>query len=386
MAFELVERPIPGAAAFRDKTDAGLLSQAGVLLCVGARMRRTEATLPEECSALDVPPVAANLEAGETFVDPAVVRTTMNRQLGERNFSVDVSTPVRPEVSAEIFEAIAQSPTDQIWAAGLLESSLRHPTEVVRVAAAAAYHPFTTEKERILRILVQGTYSDEALVRTLAATALAQARPDHGRLDELTSRARAAGTGGPSHTTLLVHGTFARQQVWWQPGGDFHAYLTTLLPSLTRTPSWSAPYAAADRFEWTGGYSDAARSDAAQQLAMWVAEHQAEELDIIAHSYGGEVAMLATTLGLNMGELILLSCPAIPGKYFPDFTRVRGPIVSFRVRLDLILLADSYISGADPQFKDPRIQEHILPLWFDHGATHDPRVWRNTKYNIPQSI
>jgi pimeloyl-ACP methyl ester carboxylesterase len=358
----------------------------GVRPCVGARMRRSEASLPEESRALAVPPVAAHLRAAESFLDPAVVRARMNRQLGERNFPLDVNAPVRPGVSAEIFEALEQSPSDPIWAAGLLESCLRHPAEVVRVAAAAAYHPFTTERERILRILVQGTYSNDTLVRELAATALAQARPDHGRINELTSRARAAGTGGPSHTTLLVHGTFARQEKWWQPGGDLHTYLTSLLPTLPRTPAWSAPYAAADRFDWTGGYSDKARSDAADQLAKWVAHQTAEGLDLFAHSYGGNVVMLATTLGLNIGELVLLSCPALPGKYFPDFARIRGPIVSFRVHLDLVLLADSYVSGADLKFNDARIQEHILAIWFDHSATHDPRVWTNAKYQLPQNI
>lgn len=386
MAFALVDKPIPGAGAFRDGTDAGLLSQACILLCIGARMRRKDAGLPEEFGVLAVPPVAAHLESGKSFLDPLAVRTTMNRQFGERSFPTDVTAPVKSEVSAEIFEALEKSPSDPLWPAGLLESSLRHAAEVVRVAAAAAYHTFTTEKERILQVLVRGTFSEEPLVRTLAATALAQARPGHARLNELGSRTQAAGTGGPSHTTLLVHGTFARQEKWWQPGGDFHAYLTTLLPPLPRTPPWSPPYASADRYDWTGGYSDGARSDAAQQLVTWVAGHGAEGLDLITHSYGGDVAMLATTLGLNVGELVLLSCPAIPKKYFPDFTRVRGPIVSFRVHMDLVLLADSFVSGAEPEFTDPRIQEHVLGIWFDHSATHEPRVWGNAKYRIPQSI
>jgi hypothetical protein len=52
------------------------------------------------------------------------------------------------------------------------------------------------------------------------------------------------------HTSLLVHGTWARNDSWWQPGGSLHAYLLpTILPDL---------YAGADRFDWSGGYSDAA--------------------------------------------------------------------------------------------------------------------------------
>lgn len=96
--------------------------------------------------------------------------------------------------------------------------------------------------------------------------------------------------------------------------------------------------------------------------------------------------MLATTLGLNAGELLLLSTPALPGKYFPNFAQVRGPVVSFRVRMDLVLLLDSLVSGADSKFQDPRIHENILPLWFDHSATHNPAVWSNPKYSIPPRI
>lgn len=85
--------------------------------------------------------------------------------------------------------------------------------------------------------------------------------------------------------------------------------------------------------------------------------------------------MLATRAGLDVGLLALLSCPVHVPKYVPDFTRV-GRAVSIRVRADLVLLADR----AGQRFKHPDIEEHRLPLWFDHGATHDPHVW--DKQNI----
>jgi hypothetical protein len=92
--------------------------------------------------------------------------------------------------------------------------------------------------------------------------------------------------------------------------------------------------------------------------------------------------MLSTNRGLQVGELVLLSCPALPSTYFPDFARVHGKVVSFRVHMDVVLLLDSFVSGALPKFTDARIEEHILDLWFDHGATRYPDTWKNTKYKI----
>jgi hypothetical protein len=99
---------------------------------------------------------------------------------------------------------------------------------------------------------------------------------------------------------------------------------------------------------------------------------------LITHSHGGSVAMLATQNGLNTGPLVLLSCPVHP-IYMPDFSRT-GPVLSIRVKLDLVILAD----GGGQRFNDPRITEKILPIWFDHSATHDPAVWR--RHSLPSVI
>ncbi len=211
MPFELVERPIAGAEAFEQTSNAALLSQAAILLTLGAQMRRKVEGIPEaELAMLAVPRMAFQFEAKEGFIDPNGVRGSLVRKLGERSFPMDIDTPVQVRTMAEIFRILTEQPSAQ-WTAGLLEASLRHSNELVRVAAAGAYQGFTTEKDRIIRILLQGTYSDEPLVRDLAATALAQADPHNARFTGLQSKAQAAGAGETSHTTLLVHGTFARQ-------------------------------------------------------------------------------------------------------------------------------------------------------------------------------
>jgi hypothetical protein len=86
--------------------------------------------------------------------------------------------------------------------------------------------------------------------------------------------------------------------------------------------------------------------------------------------------MLASHNGLDIGSLVLLSCPVHVHKYMPDFAHV-VKVVSIRVKLDLVILAD----GGGQRYNDPNIQEHVLPIWFDHFASHSPAVWK--KYKVP---
>jgi hypothetical protein len=205
----------------------------------------------------------------------------------------------------------------------------------------------------------------------MAATGLARFDPEHPALAALREPGGPSGGGEPSYTSLVVHGTFARQNRWWQPGGDFHSYvLSDVRPDL---------YSAADRFEWSGGYSDAARALAASDLMAWVNDHAVQGLDVFAHSHGGNAAMLATHQGLSIGTLVLLSCPVHWHKYSPDFSQVQR-VVSIRVRLDLVILAD--LGGQ--RFRDPRIEENRLPIWFKHSASHDPDVWRD--HDLPSRV
>ena len=89
--------------------------------------------------------------------------------------------------------------------------------------------------------------------------------------------------------------------------------------------------------------------------------------------------MLATHSGLTAGKLILLSCPVHVHKYMPNFANVTR-VISIRVKHDLVILAD--LGGQ--KFTHPQIEENVLPIWFNHSATHDPAVWRSNR--IPTLI
>ena len=80
--------------------------------------------------------------------------------------------------------------------------------------------------------------------------------------------------------------------------------------------------------------------------------------------------MLASQGGTRVGKLVMLSCPVHWPKYAPNFTQV-SKVVSVRVRMDLVILADR----GGQRFQDNHIDEHVLPIWFDHFATHDPHTW-----------
>lgn len=362
--------------AFERTDRTAVFTQAAALLILGLQLRGDTTTLqdglPEEdLSVLRIPPVSrlgGRIDSQRTRIFLASrFRTSVAAPIPEGE---DVTW--RPDIFAELAKDHVREPTP-FSATNLMEACLRHPHEIVRVAAAAAYHDWSSEPPRLTVILEQGTRSADLLVRELAATALAKVNPNDARLSDFQkSSGRVAGASG-GHTAMLVHGTFALGALWWQPGGDFHSYLLREI----RTDLYNKN----DRFAWSGGYSSDARALAADDLLRWVSSHNEQGLDLFTHSHGGSVAMLATTKGLQIGELVLLSCPVHIPKYLPDFSRVRK-IVSIRVRLDLVILADR----GGQRFKHPKIEENILPIWFDHTVTHNPDVWKNSTYQIPAML
>ena len=376
MAYRKIEQPIKSPDAFRDLNDEHVLSQAAVLLLLGAQMEAAEPVSS-----------AAGLRAMRT-VSKRVPREYMTRlnvpslkaSAGRRIQAPQVRAALQRH-SALFARPLTETPQDAIFSlarnlhrrkdlvalSSLLEACLNHAHEVVRVAAALAYFHISSEPARLLDLIEKGAASEEPTTRELARAALRRLSPGHPRLAELTQRQSRGQTGASPHTTLLVHGTFARNEPWWRPGGDFYSYLLNegVRPDL---------YTGQDPFEWSGEYSDAARAMAGDGLKNWLGAHSIQKPYLMTHSHGGSAAMLASQNGLDIGPLVLLSCPVHFPKYMPDFTRV-GKIVSIHVKFDWVIFLD----GGGQRFDHPRIKEIVLPIWFDHSATHDPEVWRANK-------
>lgn len=381
MAYERVTKPISGYEAFGQVGDAAILSQAAFVLSLGnqlrgtpqARAARTRAVgitatdelLPSEDQAVfPLPTIPATAQR----FSPDKLRAAANRAAGMQDYRARYRASASDAEAARVaYGALARSvyetPTSEA-AATLLNECIFHDHELVRTAAAAAYCTHAADPQPLVDLLAKATRSKDALIRDVAATALARFYPGHEALAALRVSRPTRTRRPPSHTSLLVHGTWAAGEPWWQPGGDFHSYvLSDVRPDL---------FSAGNRFEWSGGYSDAARASAGVDLNNWVNSQGLDGLQIFAHSHGGSVAMLTTHNGTNMGKLVLLSCPVHEDKYMPDFNRAPD-VVSIRVHADLVILAD----GGRQRFRDNRIRENVLSCWFNHSLTHDPKTWKD---------
>jgi pimeloyl-ACP methyl ester carboxylesterase len=166
-------------------------------------------------------------------------------------------------------------------------------------------------------------------------------------------------------TSLLVAGTGAWANAWYLTGGDFHSYIMREV----RQDLFSG-YSA---FQWSGAYKKRHRLIAAERLAGWVDDVVGHGLNaMFAHSYGGIIALNATTHGLRVEDLVLLSVPA-------EDVRVEwrniGRAVSLRIHMDLFLLA-----ARRPQYFTENVEENYLPHWFwKHSDSHDPEIWEKEK-------
>ncbi|HEY4427108.1 MAG TPA: hypothetical protein VGN08_02785 [Solirubrobacteraceae bacterium] len=368
MPYDDVLQPPEIVAAFGADDSASTQASAAALLTLGWQLSdqagREDVLAQDEASYLI-----------DGLGGPPPARTPVPRDMA-RGVLDDVGAGIgdveRPSgaIRQRLIERYREQPSAAL-AAGLFEACLRHDDELVRVASASSYMEIATEVADLLEVLAGGTRSDELLVRDVAATALGRVAPEHPALDNPWQAEAGQASPSPLQTSLIVHGTFAKDASWWQPGGDFHTFILDDV--------WSDLYAKPDCFGWSGGYSQAARALAAEQLVAWIETREGRDVGILAHSHGGNVAMLATHAGISVGTLVLLSVPVHWSTYSPQFSQV-ARCVSFRVKMDLVILADF----GGQRFEDPRISEHVLPIWFKHPATHEPATWQT--YDLSQYL
>jgi hypothetical protein len=358
--------PVPGPAAFRGRGRNARLSQAAILLSLGAagagaadRVEYGDAIgLPDDLASCGQPePIAVAQAIAPLAID-------LDDHLARRR------VPVPSATSVELMSRLVDHP-DPVTASALCEANLHSDSLLVRTAAAVAALDTTGPRDDLLAHLVAGAARGDRLTKELARIGVARVAPQHTMLRRVVGQpSPLTGRDRPSHTAVLTHGTFASGFTWWRPGGEFYTYLDSLVPPLKmHDPS----------FSWSGMYSDGARQLAAQQLVNWVPDQNLQRPDFFAHSHGGTVANLATVRGLEFNRLVLLSWP-VHEQWFPDFNRV-SKLIDIRVRLDLIILADrGRQSFTPPAAGAGKVSSHING-WFDHSLTYQPSYW--DEYGLP---
>jgi hypothetical protein len=369
MAQRREARPIPGPDAFAARSRDARLSQAAIVLSVGAAAGGEPQLVdsPAEIGlAADVSPLGRReLIPVPEAVEP--LRVDASDHLANR------SARISPETSVELMTRLVDRP-DPIIAAALVEANLRSESRLVRTAAAVAALDTTGPRDDVLAQLVEGASRGDALTKEIGRIGVARVSPQHAVLRRAVGRpSRPAGNDRPSHTAVLTHGTFAARAAWWQPNGDYYVYLDSLVPPLKlHSPS----------FGWSGEYSDGARQLAAQQMADWIIDQNLQRPDIFAHSHGGTVANLATRRGMQIDRLVLLSW-SVHGQWLPDFANVRR-IIDVRVRFDLVILADrGGQTFTPPPEHAVKVASHVNG-WFDHNDTHEPEYWQ--RHQLPAAL
>ncbi|HEX9670531.1 MAG TPA: hypothetical protein VGC93_13750 [Thermoanaerobaculia bacterium] len=352
-------------------------TQAAFLFVVANLLRRptqaecikqphTDMAPPEDLAVLGVPSTIYVLEAAGR---KRYSLRELQEELRRRGFASAEGLSVRsdPGLAAELRALTAEllAKPNRRAAALLAVHSLQHPDPLVRVAAAIAVAEAVKHGRKLaVERLRSHAREGDPLVRLIAATSLARLAPRDPLLEELAAASPGPSGREPIHSSTIVHGTWAARGDWWRPTGDFHGYLLAdVVPDL---------YAGDDPFGWSGAWRMSARRKAAQSLTAWAADHQAPCLNLFAHSHGANLAMLATRRGLEIGRLVLLSCPVHWTKYKPKPDSIQSAL-SIRSRLDLVILADA---GGQRFPQGSGIREHVLPIWFSHSASHDLEVWK----------
>jgi pimeloyl-ACP methyl ester carboxylesterase len=182
-------------------------------------------------------------------------------------------------------------------------------------------------------------------------------------------------TVASKRVAILVHGTWgAARGTWWKPR------IGTLWQHVYS--SWPHLYDGSSPFAWSGANRHMARVSAASQLIAWATTLGGGTLDVIAHSHGGNVCLLAARMGLSIDRLILLGTP-IRTEYMLDLRRISSLANVFSLS-DLVqtplgtlphrrgegrTLADSpavsnWVAGDDGTGAEP-----------GHSDLHEPSTW-----------
>jgi len=327
----------------------------------------------EPLEPFDLPREALATELGNLGAAEARVAEAGPRALTEPER--DTVDAAQADAATELFstDAAERGVPRPDASARLIAASLLDDDPLVQVAAAAA--ALRVDRRNPVAEAILGEAARESgEIGELGRAVLTSDRQDQTRVVEIEY---PSGSEDPAADATLVHGTWARRGRWWQPDGSLVQYLREeegLFPHLYRGP---------DPFKWSGYFSfrvwpksqkDWNRQQAADSLAWWTHRRLKPDPDLIGHSYGGSLAMMATQAEKQVRGMVLLS-PAVHRTCLPDAAYYER-ILHVRMKLDLVLLAD--VSKPALLRSLPNVTERLVSRrgLTGHSATHDPRIWR----------
>lgn len=266
---------------------------------------------------------------------------------------------------------------------GMLESNPH-----ARACAAYAYWQATGMEDAVVPVLQNAANSDDRDEQTLGRIGLARINKKHSKQfegaasDDKTIALESVTPAAKPSMTVIIHGTFAKDSAWYQPGGDFHKYI--------KSKVYSDVYSGSDFYSWSGRY-DITESGvmkiwraAAVRLVAWCKNHPTKKLRLIAHSHGNNVVNLATReLGLEACSLIQLS-PPVHDYNLPDMSKVGGQrLFNIRSRFDPVVAIDGGSRTYDGTAVEPFERQRIVST-FSHSDSHDKDLWKKKK--VPQLV
>jgi predicted esterase len=205
-------------------------------------------------------------------------------------------------------------------------------------------------------------------------------------------------TKNSNYLIVIVHGTWAHgvpfwpwppKSTWWQWPKPFPLHLDGIVQDAV----YKAVSGGSSAFKWSGGNNRTDREQASVKLKNWVdtvkPSTDPRKLIIVAHSHGGNVALLAACKkGLKIDHLILLGTPirfdypinlqnisVIHNVYsLGDYVQPFGAVSSLGLT--------SYARGDARTLGDCKEVANVL---FDgnpgHTQLHDDSLWKTNKMN-----
>jgi hypothetical protein len=255
---------------------------------------------------------------------------------------------------------------------------------VARCCGAYAYWQATRAEEAVLPILTNAAQSDDEEERIVAAHCIAKISPRHAR--ELQGSPDEDLPDSPvkrvkRSMTVIIHGTFAKDAKWYQPGGDFHKYI--------KNEVYSDVYSGSDFYSWSGRYAlndnglKRIWRQAATNLVSWCTSHPTRKLRLIAHSHGNNVVNMATQMNLPACTLIQLA-PPVRDWNLPDMQQVSsGRFFNLHSRVDLVVTID----GGSQNYQGTAVEsaeKEKKVAFIGHSKPHEPDVWK--RKDVPKLV